>query len=288
MQAALEVSGLTKRYPGFDLRDVSFTLPQGYVLGLIGPNGAGKTTIIKSILNIVKKDSGDIRIFGCDSENDESRAKAYVGFVHEVPPLFDHLNVRDYARLVGMYYADWDENAFESLARRFELPLKKRTAALSRGMKMKLSLATALSHSADLLILDEPTSGLDPVFRRELLDYLYDTIQDGKRSVLFSTHVTSDLEHIADYIVYVRGGSIRFSDSVEAIRDTWRLVNGDPSILKGPESELFPVLRCEPHSFTALTRHPDKVLDRFGNSVVLDRPSFDDLVYYLDGENDGE
>lgn len=282
MKALLEVAGLRKEYPGFILKDVSFTLPSGYVMGLIGPNGAGKTTIIKLILNLVKRNAGEISIFGLDNESAEAQIKSRIGFVHEVPPFYDHLTGTEFAKIVAPFYSRWNHSAFKQLCEEFELPLRKRIKALSRGMKMKLALAIALSHGADLLIMDEPTSGLDPVFRRELLDKFYEFLQNEEKSILFSTHITSDLERIADYITLVRDGEICFSDPKDTVRDRWALVKGGKDLLSGDALGLLRAVQPHAFGFTALTDRAQEVKELFGSDVVIEKPSLGDLVYYFD------
>jgi len=219
MDEAIVISGLRKAYSGFLLNDVSFRLPRGYIMGLIGPNGAGKTTVIKLILNLVRREAGHITVLGRDNLREEAWVKSRLGFVHETPAFYGYLTVRQTASLVSRFYPAWDNARFRELAGEFGLPLHKRVSRLSRGTVMKLSLALALSHSAEFLLLDEPTSGLDPVFRRELLERLSALIQDGRTSILFSTHITSDLERLADYLTFLREGQVVFSSSREEIQD---------------------------------------------------------------------
>lgn len=203
MPNAVEIRGLSKDFGDFQLKGVSFAVPRGYIMGLIGPNGAGKTTVIKLILNLLRRDGGEIRVFDRDNLAHEVEVKSRIGFVHDTPYFFEHLTLRKLKDTVAPFYGTWDDRIFHRLMEEFNLPLRKRFSKLSRGMKMKFALALALSHRADLLILDEPTAGLDPVFRRELLSKLSAFIQDEGKTVLFSTHITSDLERIADFITFI-------------------------------------------------------------------------------------
>lgn len=282
MKPLLEVTGLRKEFPGFALKDASFSLPAGYVMGLIGPNGAGKTTIIKLILNLVKKKSGKIRVFGLDNESDEAQIKNRIGFVHEVPPFYDHLTGADFTKIVAPFYSRWNQPVFTRLCDEFELPLGKRINALSRGMKMKLALVIALSHEADLLIMDEPTSGLDPVFRRELLDKFFEFMQNEEKSILFSTHITSDLERIADYITLIRDGGICFSDLTDTIKDTWTLVKGGNDLLSEEARRLLRAVQPNAYGFTALTDRAQEIKELLGTDAAFEKPSLGDLVVYLD------
>ena len=169
MENALDLSGVQKTFKGFSLKDVSFQLPKGYVMGLVGPNGAGKTTLIKLIMNLMAPEAGEIKILGLDSRTQEAEAKARIGFVYDVMPFYSDVSLWNTKRAVAPFYEKWDEGLFMELAGTFDLPLKKKVKSLSQGMRTKFALALALSHGAELLILDEPTTGLDPVFRRELL-----------------------------------------------------------------------------------------------------------------------
>ena len=285
MEHILEVEGLAKHYPGFRLEDVSFHLQPGYVMGLIGANGAGKTTILKLILNLVRKESGVVRLFGRDHQEDEAGLRDRVGVVHESPPFYDHLRAGDFARLAGRFYTRWCDTTFRRMAGEFQLPLDKRIRTYSRGMRTKLALAMALSHEAELLLLDEPTGGLDPVFRRDLLDRLRDLLQDERVSVLFSTHLTSDLERIADHVTLLRRGRLVFSESVETVRDTWCIAKGGNELLGSETRGLLKACREGAFGFTALTDRPDALRRALGARVVLEKPALSDLVCFLETEN---
>jgi ABC-2 type transport system ATP-binding protein len=285
MEYALEVNAVRKEYPGFTLRDVSFALPRGHIMGLIGPNGAGKTTVIKLILNIVRRTAGEIRIFGLDSLAHEEEVKSRTGFVLDETPFYGYLKVNGIASVIAPFYGTWDGARFERLCREFELPRAKRVNALSRGMKMKLALAVALAHGAELILLDEPTSGLDPVFRRELLERLSALIQDGRTSVLFSTHITSDLERVADHITCLRQGDLVFSATRDEILDKWAIVKGASELLDGETSKLFRNVSRGPYGFTALTADKEEAQRRLaGRGAVVERIHLDDLVFFLGRE----
>jgi ABC-2 type transport system ATP-binding protein len=291
MEYALEVNGLRKEYPGFTLRDVSFALPRGHIMGLIGPNGAGKTTVIKLILNIVRRTGGEVLALGLDSLAREEEVKSRIGFVLDDPPLYGYLKAGGIGAVVAPFYRSWDGARFERLCREFELPRDRRVNALSHGMKMKLALAVALSHGAELVLLDEPTSGLDPVFRRELLERLSGLIQDGRTSVLFSTHITSDLERVADYITCLCDGDLVFSATRDEILENWAIVKGDADLLDGETSKLFLSAASGPYGFTALTADKEEARRRLaGRGAVVERVRLDDLVFFLgrEGRKDKE
>ncbi|MDE6592084.1 MAG: ABC transporter ATP-binding protein [Oscillospiraceae bacterium] len=235
MTNCLEVKNISKSFGEFTLRDISFTLPKGYIMGLIGPNGSGKTTTIKLILNMLRRDSGSINIFGLDNISHEQEVKKKTGAVFE-PCFFDgEWSVARTEKNLSVFYENWDSALFSELLGKFRISAKKLVKELSKGMQMKLMLACALSYNAKLLILDEPTSGLDPVSRDELLEYLNAYISDGEHSVLFSTHITSDLQRSADYITYITDGEMFFSGGKDEFTEMFR-------IAKGGTDELTPLL----------------------------------------------
>lgn len=182
-------------------------------MGFIGPNGAGKTTTIKLIMNLLKKDGGKINVFGKDNVKYEKEIKNNIGFVYDENHFYSELSINEMKNIIAQYYKKWDDDAFNKYIKKFDLPSKRKIAKLSKGMKMKFSLAIALSHDADFIIMDEPTSGLDPVIRSEILDILSYILQDENKGILFSTHITSDLDKIADYVTLINNGEIIFSFS---------------------------------------------------------------------------
>jgi len=285
MEPALEIRGLSKDYGDFRLEDVTFTVPRGSVCGLIGPNGAGKTTIIKLILNLARRRAGEIRVFGLDNIRDEVAVKSRIGFVHETPLFYEHMSLRRIRDTVAPFYPKWDDGLFDRLLREFDLPPGKRFVRLSRGMKMKFALALALSHDADLLVLDEPTSGLDPVFRRRLLERLREFIQDEDKSILFSTHITADLERIADHIAFILDGAIVFCSPLDEVLERWGVVKGGPE-LDGPGTEdLFLGIRRGEFGVQALTDDVPEARRRLGRDAVVERASLEDIMFYLTKEN---
>lgn len=283
MIPTLEIEGLRKEYKGFTLKDVSFKVPPGYIMGLIGPNGAGKTTIIKLILNLIRRDAGEIKVFGLENIQNEVEVKSRIGFVHEAPAFYDYLKLKQMKSIIARFYSKWDDSLFHKLCSEFALPLDKRISRLSRGMKMKFSLALALSHEVDFILMDEPTSGLDPVFRRELLERLSGLIQDEKKSVLFSTHITSDLERTADYITYIQDGEILFSDTKDEILENWAIIKGGNNILDDNIQAFFQgVVHQTSFGFKALTgraQEARRILS--GQEVVIEKASLDDLMFFL-------
>lgn len=280
MNNILEINNLRKDYDDFSLQDVSFTLPAGYIMGLIGPNGAGKTTIIKSIMNLVLKTGGSIKVFGMDHLEHEVAIKERIGFVYDNPDYYSHLNLKQLKGIIAPFYKSWDESVFMRLVEKFELPLKKKVSKLSRGMRMKAAIAVALSHHADFIIMDEPTSGLDPISRRQFLDLLREVIQDEKRSVLFSTHITSDIESIADFITFILNGQIVFSRSKDEIMETYALVKGGHDLLDTDTQNLLIGVRRNEYGFEALTDNVHEARKNFGKDIVVDRASLEDIMYF--------
>lgn len=280
MNRMLEIKNLCKRYPGFSLQNVSFTLESGYIMGFIGPNGAGKTTTIKLIMDLIKKDAGEIRVFGLDSGKDGARIRDRIGFVYDECFFYEELTVGETRRLVAPFYSRWDDGVFRGYLERFELPWRKKVRELSRGMKMKLALAVALAHHADLIIMDEPTAGLDPVFRSELLEILLEFIQDENKGVFFSTHITADLDRVADYVTFLNRGEIVFSESREAILERYALVRGGG---KPPEGELkaeFTGLRENRFGWEGLTGNVQRVRQCLGNAAVFERPTLEEIMLF--------
>lgn len=209
MENILEIKNLSKKYDSFELKNINIELPKGTIMGFIGENGAGKTTTIKSILNIINKDSGQIKIFGLD--NKETKIKEDIGVVLDDSFLSEYLNPLDINKIMKNIYKNWDEKLYFKYLEDFKLSKEKISKEYSNGMKMKLKIAVALSHHPKLLILDEPTSGLDPIARNEILDIFQEFIQDENKGIFVSSHITSDLEHIADYITFINNGEIIFS-----------------------------------------------------------------------------
>lgn len=222
---ALMLSGVGKRYPKFQLNDVSFTLPRGYIMGFIGPNGAGKSTTIKIIMNMVRKAAGTVKVLGLDHVAFETEVKRHVGYLGEEPHFYEEVTPAWLGGFVGKYYPTWDARLYKATLERFGIEQSKRVKTLSKGMKVKLGLALALSHRPELLILDEPTSGLDPVIRHDVLAELMSVIQDERRSVFFSTHITQDVEKIADYVTFINNGRVVISDVKDDVLARWKRVS---------------------------------------------------------------
>ena len=281
MENTLEILNLSKSYPGFCLNDISFTLPKGYIMGLIGNNGAGKTTIFKIIMNLIKKQSGSVRVFGLDHLEHEVEIKSKIGFAYDSPLYYEHLTLRQLEKVLAPFYQVWDHIFFNHLLSKFKLPGDKAIRHFSRGMIMKAALVFALSHGADFILLDEPTSGLDPVFRRELLEILFDLLKNENKSVLFSTHITSDLERIADYITFIQDGNLVFSRTKEEILEEFFIVKGGNDVLTGVNQGSFWGVRKNEFGFEALTDDLAKINVQFGTSVIIEKANLEDIMYFF-------
>lgn len=208
---AIEINGLTKKYDGFTLDNVSFNVPKGSIMGFIGQNGAGKTTTIKALLNIIEKDAGNIKLLGLDSVKDELEIKEQISVVFDELPIHDTINARQLNVILRGIFKEWNEETYFNYLKRFSLPEKKKIGQFSKGMKMKLQIAAALSHNAKLLIMDEATTGLDPIVRNEILDIFLEYLQDENHSILMSSHITTDLEKVADSVTFIDKGKILLS-----------------------------------------------------------------------------
>ncbi len=250
MSNILEIQGLNKKYPNFELKDIGFSVPKGYIMGFIGPNGAGKTTTIKAILNMIKIDSGKIKILGHD---DFQR----IGVVMDSPFYVKDWKVKDVESAIAPFYNDWNGSKYKSMTEKFGISSDKKVSELSRGMKLKLMLAAAFSHGAEFLILDEPTSGLDPLARDELMDILLDFISSENRSVLFSTHITSDLEKIADYITFINNGKIVYTGTKDDLMEYYSLVKGGRNELSAEQKNKIIGLRNHSLGFEGMIKTSD-------------------------------
>ena len=275
MNNAIEVKKLRKEYKDFTLNDISFSLPTGYVMGFVGQNGAGKTTTIRLMLNMTDRTGGEISLLGMDNLRDEQRIKQDVGVVLEEIYFANNWTVREVEQALNPFYDHWNSTLYRQYAQQFRLPLDKKVKDLSRGMRMKLMLAVAMSHEAKLLILDEPTSGLDPVARDELLQILSDYI-DEEKSILFSTHNTSDLERVADYITLIDNGNIFYSGTKDDLIDGYRVVKGGPNDLSDPFRDRIIGLTKYKTGFSGLIRASEgKYLPE---EIVTESPTIDEIL----------
>lgn len=279
MNNALEVRNLHKTYSDFTLDSVSFSLPAGYIMGFVGQNGAGKTTTIRCILNMAVRDGGEIKIFGLDNVHDELAVKQKLAAVFDEIFFVDTWRVKEVEKAIRGFYSGWDSRLYGEYIKKFELPPEKRVKELSRGMKMKLMLAVAMSHDAKLLILDEPTSGLDPVARDELLGILREYIKDGEKSVFFSTHITSDLERIADYITLIDHGRIFYTGTKDGLVEHFCIVKGSKTDLNDDMKKKLIGLSITSAGFTGML--PSSALKGLPGGIVTESPTIDEILIHI-------
>ncbi len=279
MTSAIEIEGLRKEYRDFTLKDISFTLPQGYIMGFVGKNGAGKTTTIRLMLNIVARSAGTVKIFDLDTVRDEQAIKQDIGVVFDDVFFVDSWKVSEVEKAIKGFYSRWDSAMFARYISHFDLPADKRVKELSRGMKMKLMLAVAMSHEAKLLILDEPTSGLDPVARDELLSILSDYISDGEKTILFSTHITADLEKIADYITVIDDGRIFYTGTKDDLLESFVIVKGGPDDLATQLRAKIIGLTENKAGFSGLM--PAVEARHLPGGIVQETPAIDQILVYI-------
>ncbi len=285
MNNMLEVTALSKTYTDFTLDNISFRLPEGFIMGLIGPNGSGKTTTIKSILNMVEPDSGSITVFGKDHIAQEQEIKRDIGVVFDNSYFVDEWSMTDVEKAYSLFYIGWNSETYWSMLSKFRIAKEKRVKELSKGMQMKLMLACTFSYDAKLLILDEPTSGLDPVSRDELLKILSGYIEDGRHSVLFSTHITSDLEKIADYITYINLGKMIFTGSKEDFVEGYRIVSGDKKALTPDLENRLIGIRTFATGYEALIRTQDVPEELRADAL---QATIDDIVVFVSRQAEKE
>lgn len=280
MENILEIEQFSKSFKDFSISDLSFSLKKGYIMGFIGPNGSGKTTTIQTIMNLIRKDSGSIKVFGLDHVEQEKNIKNRIGFVYDESPYFQNITIEENERIIAPFYNNWDHTCFINLLKKFDLDPKKKLSGLSKGMKTKVSLAMALSHRAELIILDEPTAGLDPVFRREILDVFYDVIQDGEKSILFSTHITSDLDKIADYITFIDHGKLVLSEPMDQIKDQFKIIKGGNDILEKLPKDVLIGTRQTKYGFEALTNDKELISRIVKDAVIIEQAVLEDIMVF--------
>lgn len=280
MENVIELQHVHKSFKGFQIKDLSINVKKGFVTGFIGGNGAGKSTTIKMIMNLLQQDSGTVSVFGLDYKKHEKAIKERIGFVYDENVFYEYMTLKDMKRIIKPAYKNWDDDAFQRYVNQFELPLNKNMKTFSKGMKMKASLAIALAHHAELIIMDEPTAGLDPIFRRELLNILHELMQDEDKTIFFSTHITTDLDRIADYITFVHNGEHIFTKEFYKIEEEYAIVKGTLNLLDQETEREFVAIRKTNTGFEALTADKNRVVNIFGDSVIVEKPTLEDIMYY--------
>lgn len=291
MEKILELRGVTKHYKDFTLDNIDISLQKGSIMGFIGPNGAGKSTTIKAILNLIRLDGGEVEIFGKDIRKHEREIKNQIGFVLDQSHFYKEITLENMKGIVAPFYDQWDESVFQEYTRRFELDPKKKIKELSKGMTMKYSLSLALSHNAELLIMDEPTDGLDPVVRHEFVEILSELARSEEKTVFYSTHITSDIDRLVDYVTYINRGKIVLSASKESLHDRYAMVQGpeeilEREILRQYDSDIIGFSR-NAFGFSALVRNKESMRSRYQDGLRYATPTLEEImVYHKKGEQD--
>ena len=277
----IEVEGLCKNFESFQLKEVGFTLEEGFIMGFIGRNGAGKSTTLKTMLNLMNNDGGKISLCGLSMPKDEIEIKNKVGYVFGGVDFYPTAKISRITKITKDFYREWDDGLYKRLCERFEIDQNKKFSQLSARMKVKYSIAVAMSHNPKLLILDEPTSGLDPAARDDLVLLFQEFIEDGEHSILFSTHITSDLEKCADYITYIKEGKILASTDKDSFRKSYITVAGKKDQLK-PEIESKVIgLHVHQLGFEGLMKTEDKDLAQSGGFEISE-PSLEDIMVHIE------
>lgn len=284
MESILQVENLTKQYPDFKLDHVSFSVPQGTIMGLIGENGAGKSTTINAILDTIHKDEGTVKFWGQDLLSDPKHIKENIGVVFDGINFYETLTPDKVGHISAAAYRQWDRAAYNNYLKKLLLPPYKEIKTFSKGMKMKLGIAVALSHKSKLLILDEATSGLDPVMRDDMLDLFLEFVQDDSHSILMSSHITSDLEKVADYITFIHNGKVLFCKQKDELLYHYGIIRCGAAQFDTIDKSKVLAYRKRDYQWDVLI--PDKEKARYNyKEAVVDDASIDDiLLLYVKGE----
>ena len=278
---AIEIKGVTKKYDGFTLDNISFDVPRGSIMGFIGQNGAGKTTTIRSILNIIPINSGEIRLLGMDHIQHEQEIKERLAVVFDELPFHDIFNAKDMGRIFKGLYEQWDDTVYQGYLERFQLPQKKKIGQFSKGMKMKLQIACALSHNAELLVMDEATTGLDPVIRSEILDIFLEYLQDEGHSILMSSHITSDLEKIADSVTFIDRGRILVSGYKDDVLDSHGIIKCTKADYKNIDPADFISARLTDFGAEVMTADRAAAARKYSGLMIEPTTLEEIMVYYV-------
>lgn len=280
--AILQIENLTRQYPGFLLDHISFSIPKGSIMGLIGENGAGKSTTIKAALNLIKRDEGKVTFWGQDLSLSEG-LKEDIGVVFDGINFYETLTPAKVGNISGAAYKQWDSSLYHNYLQRFQLPADKEIKNFSKGMKTKLCIAAALSHDPKLLILDEATSGLDPVIRDDILDVFLEFVQDENHSILMSSHISSDLEKIADYIMFIHQGKVLFCKSKDELRYRYGIIHCKTEVFHTIDPSEILAFRKDDYQWNVLTSDKERARRKYKNAVIDDASIDDILLLYVKG-----
>lgn len=278
----IEVKDVSFQSSAFSINNLSFSIPQGFVTGFIGANGAGKTTIIRMIMDIIEPKQGHISIFGEKIANKPKWIKNKIGFVYSEVYFNQQWTAKKLEKMVSPFYTDWDSQAFKNYLEKFNLPFDEKIKHFSTGMKMKLSLALALSHHAELFILDESTAGLDPIVRNEVLEILQSELLDEHKTLFISTHIISDLEKIADYLVHIKDGEVIMQGFRHQLQEQYSIVQGDNQDLDEELNRLFLYKEVKSTGFVGFTKQAQVFKELFGKKVNIKQPTIEELMIYIE------
>lgn len=285
MNTALTITGLTKKYSHFTLDNISFSIPSGSIVGLIGENGAGKSTTINSILGLIKKDSGKITILGHDIDTFDSAVKEEIGVVFDGSNFSEELTPAKLSKVLQDIYSSWEQSYFNRLLEQLNIPTTKKIKTFSKGMKMKLSIAVAFAHHPQLLILDEATSGLDPIVRDDILDMFLEFVQDEEHSILVSSHITSDLEKVADYIVFIHAGKVIFCEPKDELLERYGIIKCGAAQFDAIDKNDIVTYRKQDYEWQVLVANRKKVAKKYPKAMVIPATIDEIMLLYVKGEN---
>lgn len=282
MNSTLILKNVNKKYEksNFAIKDISFSVPEGSIVGFIGENGAGKSTTMNCILNVIRRDSGTVEIFGREMTDEDIDLRENIGVVYDSNNFPEHLTAKQLADILGRIYRKWDAFCFEQFLRRFGLPESQKIKSYSRGMSMKLAIAVALSHDSKLLILDEATSGLDPIMRDEILDVLLEFVKQENHSILLSSHITSDLEKIADYIVFIHNGEIILSKTKDELIYEYGVIRCSENDFHNILSEDILSSMKKDYQIDVLIKNR-KLIEKKYKNLIVDSVSLDEIMLLL-------
>ncbi|UPA30573.1 ABC transporter ATP-binding protein [Terrisporobacter glycolicus] len=275
----LRLENISKKFDNFELKDISFHLKEGFIMGLIGPNGSGKTTLIKLIVNLLQADEGKIYFQGKNILENPKEFKENIGFVYDNLYFYENLKVKDFKNVVSSFYSKFDSDKFDSCLFKFKIDQNSKIKNLSKGQNIKLMLANAISHNAKLLILDEPTSGLDPIFRKEMIEILQEELENGDKSVIISTHITQDLSMAADYITFINNGKLIFSEDKEIISESYKVIRCEKEDLNNLQIDLINKKHTDYYSEGLFIDEDNNI-----NGLNIQKASLEDIIYYYGKE----
>ena len=279
---AIELKNVSYQTKDFQLKDISFKVPKGFVTGFIGGNGAGKTTVIRLIMDLIQSKNGQISVFNEQMKDSAVEIKNKIGFVYSEVYFNQQWTAKKLEKMVSPFYTDWDSQTFKNYLEKFNLPFDEKIKHFSTGMKMKLSLALALSHHAELFILDEPTAGLDPIVRNEVLEILQSELLDEHKTLFISTHIISDLEKIADYLVHIKDGEVIMQGFRHQLQEQYSIVQGDNQDLDEELNRLFLYKEVKSTGFVGFTKQAQVFKELFGKKVNIKQPTIEELMIYIE------